>query len=82
VSFFIKANRSLKVANPIIKPLNKGIAVLLTVVVFFIAGGLNEAFVLKEFGNLGGLIIDVLGIFAILEIWRRAMKPKSIETEE
>lgn len=68
-------------ANPNTKPLNKGIAALLTVVVFFIAGGLNEAFVLKEFGNLGGLIIDVIGIFAIIEIWRRAMKPKNKETE-
>ncbi len=64
------------------KPLNKGMAILLTVVVFFIAGGLNEAFVLKEFGNLGGLIIDVLGLFAILEIWRRTMKSKSIDNRE
>lgn len=63
------------------KQLNKGAAILLTVAVFLVAGGLNEAFVLKEFGNLGGLIIDVLGLFAILEIWRRAMKPKEIDKE-
>lgn len=62
------------------KPLHKGVAVLLTIVVFFIAGGLNEAFVIKEFGELGGLIIDVLGLFAVLEIWRRAMKPKGNNT--
>jgi hypothetical protein len=56
------------------KPLNKGFAVLLTVVVFFVAGGLNEAFVLKDFGALGGLIVDVLGLYAIVEIWRKTRK--------
>ena len=64
-------------ANSGVKPLNKGIAVLLTVVIFFIAGGLNEAFVLKDFGNLGGLIIDLLGLYVIVEIWRKTRKARN-----
>jgi hypothetical protein len=63
-------------AKPNTKPLNKGVAALLTAVVFFIAGGLNGAFVLKDFGDIGGLIIDLLGLYAIVEIWRRTRKVK------
>ncbi len=63
------------------KPLSKGMAVLLSVITFFVVGGLNELFVIKVFGAFGGTLLDILGIFALVKIWRMTSKKHAPQSD-
>lgn len=61
------------------KSLNKWVAVGLIIVVFIIVGAANNGFVLKQFGDLGGVLMDVLGLIAAVMIWKKTSKPKVVK---
>ena len=54
-------------------PINKWLAAMYTILIFFAVGLINEYVALKIFGNIGALITAILGLFLIFKVWQLAL---------